>query len=77
MSTFNKYKKHAPAFTNSPSIKKICDILYWFAGEGNFGKVYTAVNIDTGDLMAMKEVTTTQLYMVDINVYLWLESTHL
>ena len=25
-------------------------------GEGQFGKVYTAVNNDTGDLMAMKEV---------------------
>ena len=27
-----------------------------FLGEGQFGKVYTAVNNDTGDLMAMKEV---------------------
>lgn len=27
-------------------------------GEGQFGKVYTAVNIDTGVLMAMKEVYT-------------------
>jgi len=26
------------------------------AGEGMFGKVYTAVNMDTGAYMAMKEV---------------------
>ena len=26
------------------------------AGEGQFGKVYCAVNMDTGELMAMKEV---------------------
>ena len=29
----------------------------FFVGEGQFGKVYTAVNNDTGVLMAMKEVT--------------------
>lgn len=34
-------------------------ILVFFLGEGQFGKVYTAVNINTGELMAMKEVTTT------------------
>jgi len=27
-----------------------------FIGEGQFGKVYSAVNMDTGELMAMKEV---------------------
>ena len=27
-----------------------------FSGEGQFGKVYCAVNMDTGELMAMKEV---------------------
>ena len=26
------------------------------SGEGQFGKVYSAVNMDTGELMAMKEV---------------------
>ena len=25
-------------------------------GEGQFGKVYSAVNLDTGDLMAVKQV---------------------
>jgi len=30
----------------------VCDII----GEGMFGKVYTAVNMDTGTYMAMKEV---------------------
>lgn len=28
------------------------------SGEGQFGKVYSAVNMDTGELMAMKEVRT-------------------
>ena len=40
-------------------VKKIVKFsLYIFciAGEGTFGKVYNAVNIDTGELMAMKEV---------------------
>ena len=27
------------------------------SGEGMFGKVYTAVNMDTGGYMAMKEVS--------------------
>lgn len=26
-------------------------------GQGRFGKVYTAVNINTGDMMAVKEIT--------------------
>lgn len=26
------------------------------SGEGNFGKVYTAVNVDAGELIAMKEI---------------------
>lgn len=25
-------------------------------GEGQYGKVYTCINVDTGELMAMKEV---------------------
>ena len=25
-------------------------------GQGNFGKVYTAINNETGDIMAMKEI---------------------
>ena len=28
-----------------------------YIGEGQFGKVYSAVNMDTGELMAMKEVS--------------------
>ena len=31
-------------------------IYFFYLGEGTFGKVYTAVNVDTGELMAMKEV---------------------
>ena len=27
-----------------------------YAGEGRFGKVYTAININSGELMAMKEI---------------------
>lgn len=27
-----------------------------FTGEGQYGKVYTCINVDTGELMAMKEV---------------------
>ena len=30
-------------------------MLYW-TGQGNFGKVYTAINNETGDIMAMKEI---------------------
>jgi len=29
----------------------------WNLGEGQFGKVYSAVNLDTGELMAVKQVT--------------------
>ena len=29
---------------------------YLFSGEGQFGKVYSAVNLDTGELMAVKQV---------------------
>ena len=28
-----------------------------FVGQGRFGKVYTAVNNETGELMAMKEIS--------------------
>lgn len=28
------------------------------AGEGQYGKVYTCISVDTGELMAMKEVST-------------------
>lgn len=28
-----------------------------FAGEGQYGKVYTCISVDTGELMAMKEVS--------------------
>lgn len=27
-----------------------------FLGQGHFGKVYTAINNETGDIMAMKEI---------------------
>ena len=27
-----------------------------FSGQGHFGKVYTAINNETGDIMAMKEI---------------------
>lgn len=27
-------------------------------GEGQYGKVYTCISVDTGELMAMKEVST-------------------
>uniref|UniRef100_A0A8B9HT82 Mitogen-activated protein kinase kinase kinase 4 n=1 Tax=Astyanax mexicanus TaxID=7994 RepID=A0A8B9HT82_ASTMX len=32
----------------------IINVLY--AGEGQYGKVYTCINVDTGELMAMKEI---------------------
>ena len=28
----------------------------WFLGQGTFGKVYTAINNVSGDIMAMKEI---------------------
>lgn len=31
--------------------------LCWQIGQGRFGKVYTAVNNSSGELMAMKEIT--------------------
>ena len=31
--------------------------LYLSTGEGQFGKVYAAVNMETGELMALKEVS--------------------
>lgn len=31
--------------------------LFLFAGEGQYGKVYTCISVDTGELMAMKEVS--------------------
>lgn len=37
----------------------ICSFLYFyciFLGQGRFGKVYTAVNIESGEMMAMKEI---------------------
>ena len=40
---------------SSPSESKYVTRIL-FTGEGQFGKVYTAVNNDTGVLMAMKEV---------------------
>lgn len=33
------------------------EIVYLQIGQGRFGKVYTAVNNSTGELMAMKEIT--------------------
>lgn len=30
---------------------------YFSTGQGRFGKVYTAVNNETGELLAMKEIT--------------------
>lgn len=35
-------------------------ILYVTTGEGQYGKVYTCINVDTGELMAMKEVCSTE-----------------
>ena len=43
-------------------------------GEGSFGQVYTCVNIDTGEILAMKEVCAAALefkFEVDfINIFL-------
>ena len=33
-----------------------CFKCFCFLGEGQFGKVYSCVNLDTGKLMAMKQV---------------------
>lgn len=30
--------------------------MYFYTGQGRFGKVYTAVNNQTGEMMAMKEI---------------------
>ena len=30
--------------------------IVFFSGQGHFGKVYTAINNETGDIMAMKEI---------------------
>ncbi|XP_052834360.1 mitogen-activated protein kinase kinase kinase 4 isoform X4 [Octopus bimaculoides] len=38
-------------YTRFPSVEETRPL-----GEGTFGKVYTAVNVDTGELMAMKEM---------------------
>lgn len=32
-------------------------LLVLLAGEGQYGKVYTCISVDTGELMAMKEVS--------------------
>lgn len=34
----------------------IYSFIHIHLGEGQFGKVYSAVNLDTGDLMAVKQV---------------------
>lgn len=36
--------------------------LFLFTGEGQYGKVYTCINVDTGELMAMKEVGAPALW---------------
>ena len=40
-------------------------VMLWFLcmtiGEGQYGKVYTCINVDTGELMAMKEVCISQV----------------
>lgn len=33
-----------------------------FIGEGQYGKVYTCISVDTGELMAMKEVSGLALW---------------
>ena len=38
------------------------------AGEGQFGKVYTAVNVESGELMAMKEVCK---YIICLYIYIY------
>ena len=38
------------------------------SGEGMFGKVYTAVNMDTGAYMAMKEVSDDH-YKFEVNIH--------
>ena len=43
---------------HSPYMMYICAIVYIFTGQGQFGKVYTAVNIDSGELLAMKQITS-------------------
>ena len=35
---------------------KYQSLLLSFAGQGHFGKVYTAINNESGDIMAMKEI---------------------
>lgn len=40
---------------------------YPFLGEGQFGVVYTAVNVNTGEMMAMKEVHSYNYYHLTMN----------
>ena len=39
-------------------------------GEGQFGKVYSAVNLDTGDLMAVKQVSLSFLSLLSTKIAL-------
>lgn len=44
------------------------------AGEGQYGKVYTCISVDTGELMAMKEVS---VYYMRITAALAFFSNHI
>lgn len=39
-----------------PGVTESC-LCVPFTGEGQYGKVYTCISVDTGELMAMKEVS--------------------
>lgn len=41
----------------------------YFAGEGQYGKVYTCISVDTGELMAMKEVSTVNTRIIAALVF--------
>lgn len=40
-----------------PNLATESSVCVLFAGEGQYGKVYTCISVDTGELMAMKEVS--------------------
>jgi len=53
--------------TSTSSICSSSSVAWLFvSGEGMFGKVYTAVNMDTGGYMAMKEVSDDGDWFIDL-----------
>jgi len=44
----------------------LCESTLCVPGDGQFGKVYAAVNMKTGELMALKEVNT------NISIYIYI-----